>query len=220
MRVFLRTRNLMCSLCIVRVIINATNSNKPSKFQLVHNLTSSKVQLVSLKDQVWQTFGGGETSNPHPPSPKPSWFLRVCFLFLPYLFCLFFSLRLFCFIAKYLLNLFSVTEMNYVKSLKILVAIENDTNITPSKISIFVVESYLLKISTAEELNTFCCNLFSKCEQICVSLLIFFRIYKGTFQNFFSLFGILVEYSNLLYQGTVFIKNKQISMEFPLYTRI
>ena len=95
--------------------------------------------------------------------PIPSFFK----FFLPI-----FSFKLFCFIANYLPNLFSVTEIIYVRSLKIFVAIVKDTN------SILVVRFYLSEISTAEEVNSFCSNLFS-------NLLIFFAFTREVSNTFF-----------------------------------
>ena len=114
----MKIRNLRYNLFIVKVIINATNFEE---FQLVHNILLCSVYSLFvqfLERSRLVRICGRETSNPQLSSRKPSRFLRVCFLFFPYFFWLIFSLRLFCFIANYLPNLFSVTEINYVKSLK------------------------------------------------------------------------------------------------------
>lgn len=126
--------------------------------------------FVQFLERLSLTKNLGELQTPNPTLPSPPGFYESAshsFIFFAY-----FSFKLFCFIANYLPNLFSVTEIIYVRSLKIFVAIVKDTN------SILVVRFYLSEISTAEEVNSFCSNLFS-------NLLIFFAFTREVSNTFF-----------------------------------
>ena len=127
---------------------------------------------VPWKIKFGKNLGEGELQTPNPTLPSPPGFYGSASPSFFKFFLPIFSFKLFCFIANYLPNLFLITEIIYVRSLKIFVAIVKDTN------SILVVGFYLSEISTAEEVNSFCSNLFS-------NLLIFFAFTREVSNTFF-----------------------------------